>query len=183
MNWIGKEVSVVGLGRSNLALIRYLTQKGASITARDQKSASALGHVHAELDALGVDFRLGPDYLHQLHTADAVFLTPGMRKDLPQIVEARRRGVLITSEINLFFEECRAPIVGITGSNGKTTTTSLVALLLEAGVIGFTSVATLEPLSLSGSMRFPKGLSSSLSYLVFSWNYSTRRHGSPSSPM
>lgn len=132
MNWIGKEVSVVGLGRSNLALIRYLTQKGASITARDQKSASALGHVHAELDALGVDFRLGPDYLHQLHTADAVFLTPGMRKDLPQIVEARRRGVLITSEINLFFEECRAPIVGITGSNGKTTTTSLVALLLEA---------------------------------------------------
>lgn len=130
--WLGKEVSVVGLGKSNLALIRYLARKGALITARDQKSKEELGGAYRELEALGARFCLGPGYLENLGDADAIFLTPGMRKDLPQIETARRAGVPILSEISLFFDLCRAPIVGITGSSGKTTTTTLVGSLFEA---------------------------------------------------
>ena len=132
MNWAGKEISVVGLGKSNLALARYLVRKGAAVTARDQKSAEELGATYRELAALGARFCLGPGYLDELTDADAVFLTPGMRKDLPQIEAARREGIPILSETTLFFELCRAPIVGITGSSGKTTTTTLIGALLEA---------------------------------------------------
>lgn len=132
MHWAGKEISVVGLGKSNLALTRYLTHKGAVVTARDKKVAQELGPIYAELEMLGVQFQLGEGYLDHLDRADAVFLTPGMKKDFPQIQAARRKGVLITSEIDLLMQLCRAPIVGITGSNGKTTTTTLTGALLEA---------------------------------------------------
>ena len=132
LRWKGKHVSVVGLGKSNMALIRYLARRGVSITARDQKSADELGAAVDELRRLGAEMRLGPGYLKDLAASDGIFLTPGMRKDLPQIEEARVLGVEITSETNLFMELCRAPVVGITGSSGKTTTTTLVGALLEA---------------------------------------------------
>ncbi len=132
MHWAGKEVSVVGLGKSNLALTRYLIRKGAIVTARDQKSAKELGRSFVELEALGVQLVLGERYLDHLDRADAVFLTPGMKKDFPQIQAARQKGVQITSEIDLLMQLCRAPIIGITGSNGKTTTTTLTGELLEA---------------------------------------------------
>ena len=102
------------------------------MTARDQKTAEELGPVVDELQLLGVELRLGPKYLQGLAACDGIFLTPGMRKDLPAIVEAMADGVEVSSEINLFFELCRAPIIGITGSSGKTTTTTLVGTLLEA---------------------------------------------------
>jgi UDP-N-acetylmuramoylalanine--D-glutamate ligase len=132
MNWSGKHVSVVGLGKSNLALIRYLVREGAIVTARDRKTQEELGPVYDQLSALGVDFRLGRDYLKGLRFADGVFLTPGMPKDLPEILDARRAGVPISTEINLFFERCAAPIIGVTGSSGKTTTTTLIGAILEA---------------------------------------------------
>ncbi len=132
MRWTDKHVSVVGLGKSNLALIRFLVRRGVSVTARDRKSADELGPALQELQLLGVDLRLGPRYLKGLSSSDGIFLTPGMRKDFPEILAAKADGVEITSETNLFFELCRAPIIGITGSSGKTTTTTLVGALLEA---------------------------------------------------
>lgn len=124
----GREVAsaaVIGLGRSNLALIRFLKRHGVTLEGRD-KNASLPEATRAELSALAVPAVLGPDYLSGLDAFDALFLTPGMRKDLPELAQARRTGVLLSSEIGLLFERCRAPIIGVTGSSGKTTTTSLL---------------------------------------------------------
>lgn len=132
VRWTGKRVAVVGLGVSNLPLARYLVQKGAQVVACDALEAEQLGERYDELARLPVEFRLGPGYLDGLRNFDAVFLTPGMPKDLPQIEEARAAGVEISSEMRLFFQLCRAPIIGVTGTSGKTTTTCLVAEIVEA---------------------------------------------------
>lgn len=132
MELTGRRVSVVGLGKSNVALVHYLLRKGAIVTARDQKTAEELGAVYDHLGALGVEFRLGPGYLQGLEPSEVIFLTPGMRKDFPEIVRARQRGAVISTEVDLFMHLCRAPIVGITGSSGKTTTTTLTGAILEA---------------------------------------------------
>lgn len=128
----GKKVAVVGLGISNLALIRFLRTRGVRVVGCDSKDAGSLGEERLQtLRQLGVEeLHLGPGYLDGLEEYGVIFLTPGMRKDLPAILEARQRGAVVTSEMDLFFRYCRAKIVGITGSSGKTTTTSLVGAIL-----------------------------------------------------
>lgn len=128
----GRRVAVVGVGVSNTPLIRYLVQKGARVTACDKQDAAQLGERYAQLRALGVDFALGAGYLDPLETAELIFLTPGMKKDLPAVAAARARGAVISGEIPLLLRLCRAPVIGITGSAGKTTTTALVGRILAA---------------------------------------------------
>jgi len=129
----GKKVAVVGLGVSNLALARFLVRQGARVTLLDQKPARELGERLQEVAQWPVRTVLGPGYLDVLSEGfDVVFLTPGMPKHLPQVEEARRRGAVVSGEIPLFLELCPAPVVGITGSAGKTTTSTLVARMLEA---------------------------------------------------
>jgi UDP-N-acetylmuramoylalanine--D-glutamate ligase len=129
-----RKIAVVGLGVSNQALLRFLLARGArSITAGDAKTADQLGPPAQWLESLPpdtVDVRLGPGYLDVLAGADLVFLTPGIRKDLPEIAAARSRGAEISSEMGLFLQLCRARTVGVTGSAGKTTTTTLVGDML-----------------------------------------------------
>lgn len=129
--WAGKQVAVVGLGISNMPLIEYLLKQGASISGRDRKSEPELGDRAQILNQLGVECRLGPDYLSDLGQYDAVFLTPGIPKQLPEI-QALIGKVPILSEIALVFSLAEAPIYGITGSSGKTTTTTLVGEMLKA---------------------------------------------------
>lgn len=140
--WQGKKVAVIGLGVSNTALIRFLKEAGAQISGRDQKTGPQLGGRLAELEALDVELVLGPGYLEDLDQFDAVFVSPGVPKHLPQLQEAARRRPL-ESEISLFFRYCPAPIYGITGSSGKTTTTTLAWEIMRASglkaVIGGTS--------------------------------------------
>lgn len=134
MEWRDRSVAVVGLGVSNMAVVRWLAARGARLTGFDQKSEEALGPAAEELRRLGARLVLGPDYLERLDADwDAVFLTPGMPKDLPVLQRLRDRGVALRSEIGLFFSLCRAPVIGITGSSGKTTTTSLVGEMLRRG--------------------------------------------------
>ncbi|MGE5554529.1 MAG: UDP-N-acetylmuramoyl-L-alanine--D-glutamate ligase [Betaproteobacteria bacterium] len=132
MHLAGKRVAVVGLGVSNVPLIRFLRRKGALVTGCDQKRAEELGERVAELEALGCRLRLGPDYLSGLAGQEIIFLTPGMRKNLPAIERAKAAGTAVSSEIRLVFALCRAPILGITGSSGKTTTTMLCDRILKA---------------------------------------------------
>lgn len=134
MDWRGRRVAVVGLGRENVPLARYLAARGARITGLDRRQPADLPPPARDLAALGVRLAGGPGYLDVLSSEDfdAVFLTPGMPKDGPEIQAARRRGALITSQTNLFLELCRAPVVGITGSSGKSTTTTLVGRMLMA---------------------------------------------------
>ncbi|NMB45025.1 MAG: UDP-N-acetylmuramoyl-L-alanine--D-glutamate ligase, partial [Firmicutes bacterium] len=92
----------------------------------------ALGSRYDEFAQLGVGFQLGREYLEDLGRFEFLFVAPGVPKNLPEIVLAQRNGTILSSEMNLFFEECQARIIGITGSSGKTTTTTLVAELLSA---------------------------------------------------
>ena len=131
----GKRIGVLGLGRSNLALIRFLNQWDLDITACDRKSQQELGKTYEELNAMDIKLSLGEGYMDALDEFDIIFKTPAIPNHLPQLISARQRGTLITSEIELFMELCPAPVIGITGSDGKTTTTSMVATILNRSVL------------------------------------------------
>ncbi len=129
----GKKVTVLGIGISNLPLIKYLISLGAEVNARDKRTREEMGEVFGELQTLGVTLNLGENYLENL-TGEIIFKTPGMRYDLPELQAARRTGSVVTSEMEVFFELCPSHIIGITGSDGKTTTTTIIyKALTEAG--------------------------------------------------
>lgn len=127
----GKTVAFCGIGGSNLPLIRMFADKGAIVTARDRRSAEALGETAVLLSNLGVNLVLGDAYLSDL-TEDIIFRTPGMKYGLPELTAARARGAVVTSEMEVFFDLCPCKIYAVTGSDGKTTTTSIIAELLRA---------------------------------------------------
>lgn len=126
-----KTVAVIGIGVSNQPLIRLLLDRGVSVTACDKKDRAALGALGDELEAAGCCLQLGEGYLQGLNQ-DIIFRTPGMRPDLPELVEAVAHGSVLTSEMEVFFDVCPCPMIAITGSDGKTTTTTIVAELLKA---------------------------------------------------
>ncbi|KRF03406.1 UDP-N-acetylmuramoylalanine--D-glutamate ligase [Paenibacillus sp. Soil766] len=124
----GRDVTVIGAGVSNSPLIRMLCSAGAHVTVRDRNSALP----REEWDNIGVGLRLGANYLDRVG-GDVVFRTPGMRPDHPALDSARAGGSRVTSEMEEFFALCPCPIYGVTGSDGKTTTTSLIADMLAEG--------------------------------------------------
>ncbi len=126
-----KTVAVIGIGVSNQPLIELLLSRGIAVTACDKKDWTALGALAAELEAKGCRLRLGEGYLRDL-TEDVIFRTPGMRPDLPELTAAVERGSVLTSEMEVFFEVCPCPMIAVTGSDGKTTTTTIIAELLRA---------------------------------------------------
>lgn len=126
-----KTVAVIGIGVSNRPLIELLLSRGVAVTACDKKDRATLGALAEELVGKGCRLRLGPDYLKDL-TEDVIFRTPGMRPDLPELNAAVERGSTLTSEMEVFFEVCPCPILAVTGSDGKTTTTTIIAELLRA---------------------------------------------------
>ena len=131
-----KKICVVGIGISHLPLIHYLAKNGAKVTACDRKSYEDLGETARELEALGVNLCLGEGYVSSL-SGDLIFKTPGMRPDIPELLAAEKAGAKITTEMEVFMDLCPAPITAITGSDGKTTTTTLFYKLLS--MAGFTT--------------------------------------------
>lgn len=127
----GKTAAVLGIGVSNTSLIELLCRNGVQVIACDKKSREDLGERAKQLEALGAHLQLGEGYLDDLR-ADVVFRTPGMRPDVPALLEAKARGSIVTSEMEIFFEVCPCTIIGVTGSDGKTTTTSIIAEMLRA---------------------------------------------------
>ncbi len=127
----GKTVAVIGIGVSNRPLIELLLSRGVAVTACDKKDRQTLGTAAEELEGKGCRLRLGEGYLRDL-TEDVIFRTPGMRPDLPELTAAVDRGGMLTSEMEVFFEVCPCPILAVTGSDGKTTTTTIIAGLLRA---------------------------------------------------
>jgi UDP-N-acetylmuramoylalanine--D-glutamate ligase len=130
--WQGKKTALVGMGRSNMALGRYLLERGAEVTGLDQKTIHELGERGREAAAHGMRLVTGAGYLDNLEGYDVLFLTPGIKKSLPPLKLAEQRGTALSSEINVFFDVCKAPIIGFTGSAGKTTTTSIAGEILKA---------------------------------------------------
>ena len=127
----GKTAAVLGIGVSNTPLIELLCRNGVQVIACDKKSREDLGERAKQLEALGAHLQLGKGYLDDLR-ADVVFRTPGMRPDVPALLGAKARGSIVTSEMEIFFEVCPCTIIGVTGSDGKTTTTSIIAEMLRA---------------------------------------------------
>ena len=127
----GKRVAVIGIGVSNTPLIKMLLRAGVKVTACDKKPMSAFAGLAEELESLGATLKLGEDYLEDLDF-EVIFRTPGMRPDLPQLVAAQQKGAILTSEMEVFFQVCPCRTIAVTGSDGKTTTTTIIAELLKA---------------------------------------------------
>ena len=126
----GKTVAVVGIGVSNTPLIRLLLREGIAVTACDKRTREQLGELAGELEQGGARLQLGSDYLEGLDQ-DIIFRTPGLRPDVPQLAKAVAGGSVLTSEMEVFFQVCPCPIIAVTGSDGKTTTTTIIAELLK----------------------------------------------------
>ncbi len=123
--------AVLGLGIENLALVKYLLTRGEPVTVCDSRDATTLGDRYHELKDCGVTFRLGPDYLNNLTDFDEVFRSPGLPLFEPNIVRAMAAGVRVTSAMRLFLELCPCITIGVTGTKGKGTTSSLIHRILE----------------------------------------------------
>ena len=127
-----KRIAVIGAGVSNQPLIALLCEHGCNVTVCDQRSAADMGELADKLIAQGAGLHLGADYLEGLDAFDMIFRTPGLLPLNPYLVKAKNAGVEITSEMELFFRFCPCKTVAITGSDGKTTTSSIIAELLRA---------------------------------------------------
>ena len=127
----GKKIAVLGLGVSNQPLVRLLLQFGCQVTGCDRTPREKLDASVLELERLGCTLQVGENYLEGLE-ADVVFRTPGMHPGNPALVQLQQQGAQVTSEMEAFFQLCPCPILAVTGSDGKTTTTTLIAEILKA---------------------------------------------------
>ena len=125
-----KRVTVLGAGISNTPLIEALLAAGIDTTVCDRRDHEGLGGAARRLMSLGASLRLGEGYLENLD-ADIIFRTPSLMPTNPALIEAVKRGAALTSEMEAFFDVCPCDIIAVTGSDGKTTTTSIIAELLR----------------------------------------------------
>ena len=122
---------VVGLARSGLAVAEFLASKGAWVTVTDSSPAAELGSAVDAAKAMGCSLELGGHPVDAFESADLIVVSPGVPLNLPQLVVARRIGIPIIGELELASRYVRLPVVAISGTNGKTTTTALVGDMLE----------------------------------------------------
>jgi UDP-N-acetylmuramoylalanine--D-glutamate ligase len=130
---VGKRVTVIGLGIEGVDVARYAATHGAIVTVCDSKSPAALTERMTQLEGLSIEYALGrPQRLNDIASSDLVFVSQSVPLTLPVIAAARERRVPVCSMTSYFLEHCAGPTIGITGSSGKTTTTSLVAAMMAA---------------------------------------------------
>lgn len=127
-----QHVVILGLGRQGVALARYLVQKGAKVTISDLRDEDALAEQIDQLSDLSVRYALGGHPIRLLEDVDLLCLSGGVPVDIPIVEKAREQGVSLSNDAQIFLERCPAPVIGITGSAGKTTTTALVGEMCRA---------------------------------------------------
>ena len=130
-NLRGKSVAVLGLGVSNRPLVRLLLEFGCMVSGGDRTEREKLDEEVLELEKLGCKLYLGEHFYKEM-TAQVAFRTPGMHPDSPAVRALREKGAKITSEMEAFFQVCPCDIIAVTGSDGKTTTTTLISEMLKA---------------------------------------------------
>jgi UDP-N-acetylmuramoylalanine--D-glutamate ligase len=153
----GKRALVMGIGtrQGGLGVTRYLLEAGADVTVTDLRDAASLAGTLRELDGQPVRFVLGEHRREDFEQADLVVRNPGVPHDSPWLRIAREAGASIEMEMTLFFRACPAPIIGITGTKGKTTTSTLCAAILAnlrddtvlAGNMGRSALACLPQIA------------------------------------
>ncbi|MBR6669220.1 MAG: UDP-N-acetylmuramoyl-L-alanine--D-glutamate ligase, partial [Ruminococcus sp.] len=126
-----KKIAFIGTGVTNTNIIRLFLSKGFDVTICDRKSPEQMGELYYELENLGAKYIMGEKYLDSLTDFDIVFRSPGMYFNNPALKSAREKGVVITSEMEVFFDLCPCKIYAVTGSDGKTTTTTLISEFLS----------------------------------------------------
>lgn len=148
-----KHVAIVGLGISNIPLINFLSKLGCKITLFDRKEIENFSSSEIKsFNKLNIKFVFGKNYLNYINNFDYIFKTPSIRSDILEFENARKNGSIITSEIEELLRYCPSKIYGITGSDGKTTTTSILYNLLKnsghktwvGGNIGFPLFSKIE---------------------------------------
>ncbi len=127
-----KKVAFIGTGVTNTNIIKLFLSKNIDVTICDRKSAEQMGELYKELADLGAKYILGETYLDTLTDFDVVFRSPGVYFNNPKLQEAIRNGVAVTSEMEVFFDLCPCKIYAVTGSDGKTTTTTIISELFKA---------------------------------------------------
>ena len=127
----GKKIAVLGLGVSNRPLVRLLLEFGCDVTGCDRTSREKLDAEVLELEGMGCKLHVGENYLEGVE-ADVLFRTPGMHPGNPAIQALAAKGATVTSEMEVFFEVCPCRLIAVTGSDGKTTTTTLISEMLKA---------------------------------------------------
>ncbi len=129
-----RRVAFLGTGVTNGDVIRLFREKEIDVTLLDRKTRDQLGSTYDAFAEIGVKFRLGNEYLENLTDFDVIFRSPGVYYHNLALEKARQDGVVVTSEMEVFFQICPCQIYGITGSDGKTTTTTLISeFLTRAG--------------------------------------------------
>ena len=127
----GRSIAVIGMGVSNTPLIRMLLRAELRVTVCDKSPRERVEEQASELESLGAKLKMGPDYLSKIHKSDVIFRTPGLSPNTPELKKAVEGGSILTSEMELFFKLCPCKIIGVTGSDGKTTTTTLISEFLK----------------------------------------------------
>ncbi len=132
--WKGKRIIIIGAARQGTALARYLAERGARVVLNDKRPAARLQDEQAALADLPLEWVLEGHPLHLLDGADLVCPSGGVPLELPLVAEAQRRGIPLSNDSQVFLEATPCSVIGITGSAGKTTTTTLVGRMAEAAV-------------------------------------------------
>lgn len=134
MDWKGKRIVIIGAARQGAALARYLSARGAVVTLTDKRSTEQLTAVRQSLQEFAIQWVLGDHPLSLLDGCDLLCLSGGVSPDLPLVKAARQHGIAITNDSQLFMEAVPCPVIAITGSAGKTTTTTLLGRMAQAAV-------------------------------------------------
>lgn len=150
----GKKIAFCGLGVSNLPLVKLFAEKGMDILACDKVDENNVSNEILNLKNLGVKLKLGKDYLKDLNV-DIIFRSPGINFLHPELQNARQNGTVVTSEMEVFFDLCPCKIIAVTGSDGKTTTSTIISKILEhsgkkvhlGGNIGTPLLPTIEKIN------------------------------------
>ncbi|MDY4412960.1 MAG: UDP-N-acetylmuramoyl-L-alanine--D-glutamate ligase [Ruminococcus sp.] len=127
-----KKIAFIGTGVTNTNIIKLFLSKNLDVTICDRKSAEQMGELYTELAEMGAKYILGESYLDTLTDFDIVFRSPGVYFNNPKLQEAIKMGVAVTSEMEVFFDLCPCRIYAVTGSDGKTTTTTLISEFFKA---------------------------------------------------
>ena len=131
----GKKIAIIGIGVSNIPLLEYFYKNNATVTIFDKKTLDKLDEQVIKLiEKYNIDYSLGENYLSKLKGFDIIYRSPSCRTDVLELIEEKKRGAIVTSEIEMLLKLCPGTVIGITGSDGKTTTTSLIyAIIKEKG--------------------------------------------------
>ena len=127
------KVAIIGLGVSNIPLISYLHNLGADVTVFDNKEIDQIDNTLLnQIIDYGMSFSFGKNYFDKLVNFDIIFRSPSCLPTVPALMREAERGAIITTEVEMVLELTPSKVIGITGSDGKTTTTTLIAKVLEA---------------------------------------------------